>query len=238
MQLGSYLLGPNDTPENGIYTGDARVLAQDIPDESVDLIFTDPPYPKQYLHLYDWLANEAARILKPDGFLLTMCGQMYLDRIFALFQASPLSYFWKYEIGLSGWAGGVVWPYGNTSINIVVRSKPVLAYTKSAGVLPRTSTLSLFFGSGGDKRFHKWGQDVSSARYYIDCFSALGDIVVDPFVGGGTTAEACTVIRRCYLGFEIDPAVAETARRRVRQAQPPLFTLQPEQKELALENTN
>ena len=39
MKLGPYLLGPNDTPENGIYTGDARELAKAIPDESVDLIF-------------------------------------------------------------------------------------------------------------------------------------------------------------------------------------------------------
>ena len=42
--LGPYLLGPNNTPENGIYTGDAWELARAIPDESVDLIFTDPVY--------------------------------------------------------------------------------------------------------------------------------------------------------------------------------------------------
>lgn len=39
-----YLLGPNDSAENGIYLGDARVLADGIPDRSIDLILTDPVY--------------------------------------------------------------------------------------------------------------------------------------------------------------------------------------------------
>ena len=70
MMLGPYELGPNNTPENGIYTGDARELAKEIPDESVDLIFTDPPYKKQFQYLYEWLPGEAARVLKQDGFVL------------------------------------------------------------------------------------------------------------------------------------------------------------------------
>lgn len=223
-------LGPYEL--NRIYTGDARELAPAIPDESVDLIFTDPPYPREYLHLYEWLAVEARRVLKPDGFLLAMCGQMYLNEIFPML-SSHLDYFWKYEVGLSGWEGGVVWPHGNTEVNIVVRSKPILAYSKGRA-LPRTSTLSLFYGNGGDKRFHAWGQDVSSARYYIDCFSAPGDLVLDPFVGGGTTSAACIVIGRRWLAFEIDPDVAERARERVRNTQPPLPGLVVQQAEMDL----
>lgn len=231
MKLGPYLLGPNDENQ-GIYAGDAMELAKEIPDESVDLIFTDPPYPKKYLPCYEWLAEESARILKPGGFVLAMCGQPYLDKIFPM-MSSRLDYFWKYEVGLSGWGCGVVWPKGNTRVNIIVRSKPILAYSRGPA-LPRTSTLSLFYGSGGDKRFHVWGQDVVSARYYTDCFSAIGDVVLDPFAGGGTTAAACGLIGRKWLAFEIDPEVAEKARERVRNTQPPLFVQEPEQKELPL----
>lgn len=53
-----------------IYTGDARELAKAIPDGSIDLIFTDPPYPREFLPLYGWLAETAAQVLKPDGFML------------------------------------------------------------------------------------------------------------------------------------------------------------------------
>ena len=52
--LGPYLLGPNDENQ-GIYTGDARELAEAIPDESVDLIFTDPVYDR--IDDYRWLAE-------------------------------------------------------------------------------------------------------------------------------------------------------------------------------------
>jgi len=49
---------------NQIVTGDARVLAERIPDESIDLIFTDPVY--QNIDDYRWLAETAARVLKLD----------------------------------------------------------------------------------------------------------------------------------------------------------------------------
>ncbi|MBU1621856.1 MAG: hypothetical protein KJ604_20565, partial [Gammaproteobacteria bacterium] len=71
--LGPYLLGPNDTPENGIYTGDARELAEAIPDESVDLIFTDPVYDR--IDDYRWLAEAVARVLKQDRACLVWCAQ-------------------------------------------------------------------------------------------------------------------------------------------------------------------
>lgn len=50
---------------NQIYTGDARELAKAIPDESVDLIFTDPVYDR--IDDYQWLAETAARLLKPNS---------------------------------------------------------------------------------------------------------------------------------------------------------------------------
>ena len=53
---------------NHIYTGDAKELTKDIPNESIDLIFTDPVY--QNLDDYEWLAQEAARLLKPNSTLL------------------------------------------------------------------------------------------------------------------------------------------------------------------------
>ena len=223
-------IGPYDCCT--IITGDAEELAPAIPDESVDLIFTDPPYLREFLPLYGWLSELGARVLKPKAFLLAMCGGTYLDRIFGM-MGRHLDFFWKYEIGLTGWAAGVYWPGGNTRVNIIVRSKPLVAYAKG-DALPRTSTFGAFDGCGGDKRYHAWGQDEASTRYYIDCFSGVGELVVDPLCGGGTTPAMCVQLRRHYLAFEIDPDVAERARERVRNTQPPLFVMQPEQAEMEL----
>ncbi len=52
----------------------------------------------------------------------------------------------------------------------------------------------------------------------IKACSSLGDIVLDPFIGSGTTAEAALKNGRLVIGFEIRPDYIEIARRRIRLA--------------------
>lgn len=211
-RLGPFLLGPNDTPENGIYTGDARELAKAIPDGSVDLIVTDPPYTKEYLPLYSWLGKIAARVLKPQGFLLVYAGVYWKDEVMKRMREN-MAYYFDFVVVNSG-NSPILWHR-----KIISRHKSILAYAGD-GAKPRTNVLSFWRGGGEDKRYHTWGQDESSCRYYMDCFSKPGELVVDFFLGGGTTAYVAIVLGRRYLAFEIDPDVAETARQRVRNVQP------------------
>lgn len=51
--------------ENGVIVGDFREADGVVQDESVDLIFTDPPYDKQAVVLYSGLAEFASRVLRP-----------------------------------------------------------------------------------------------------------------------------------------------------------------------------
>lgn len=52
------------------------------------------------------------------------------------------------------------------------------------------------------------------AADHITSWSNAGDMVLDPFVGSGTTALAALELGRSVIGFEINPAYAEIARRR------------------------
>lgn len=54
-------------------------------------------------------------------------------------------------------------------------------------------------------------------------FTKAGDIVLDPFVGSGTTAIEASRLGRRYIGVELSPAVAEQAEGRIRQDQRALF---------------
>lgn len=195
----------------------ADVLQLPLADESVDLIFTDPPYTREALPIYGRLACEAMRILRPGAFLLIMAGGMYLNQVFRMLDESGLTFFWQYHVALTGWASGIVWTRSHPKTTINVRNKPIIAYSKGDNT-PRTSTISLFNGSGEDKRFHHWGQDVSSARYFIDCFSAEGDLVCDPMLGGGTTGVACQLLGRRFVGFDIDPAALKTSKNRLENS--------------------
>jgi len=227
--------GPNDSTENGIYIGDVREVGVDVADESVDLILTDPPYLREYIYLYAWLAEFAVRVLKPDGFLLAMCGDVYLNQTFRAFD-QYLHYFWLYQVHVTGNCPGIVWPHGNHKVSITVRDKHILAYSRQAGVLPRCSTIGSFVARARDKHWHKWGQDAVSFRYFCDCFSKPGDLVLDPFCGGGTTTVVCKQLGRRWLAFEIDPDAAETSRRRLAEVPMPLPGLGLSQRRLELEN--
>jgi len=212
-------LGPYEL--NSIITGDAKILAEEIPDESVDLIFTDPPYLKKFLPLYYSIFKISARILKQDGFLLIYVGGYWKDDIMASAR-QYLKYFWDY----------IVWEPHNSPVNwgrkTTCRNKSILAYTRKDGTgLPVTQVLSVWLGGGEDKRYHVWGQDESQARYFIDCFSSLGDIVLDFCAGGGTTPAMAKVLQRHYLAFETDPEIADLARQRVAQTHPPPSTPEP-----------
>jgi DNA modification methylase len=73
-----------------------------------------------------------------------------------------------------------------------------------------------------------------AARYYIDCFTAKDAVILDPFMGGGTTAYVCNQLGRPWLGFELDPANVEIAQRRLASVQPLLFP--PVHQQLAFED--
>ena len=67
---------------------------------------------------------------------------------------------------------------------------------------------------------------------YLTC-PRKEDLTLDFFCGGGTIPVAAKMLGRHFLAFEILPEVAEQARKRVRDAQIPLFTLEgPEQLEM------
>ncbi|EEQ57897.1 hypothetical protein CBFG_01607 [Clostridiales bacterium 1_7_47FAA] len=43
-----------------------------------------------------------------------------------------------------------------------------------------------------------------------------GDIVLDPFIGSGTTAVACIELGRQYIGYEINEGYFEVAQKRIQ----------------------
>jgi hypothetical protein len=52
-------------------------------------------------------------------------------------------------------------------------------------------------------------------RHWIRQVSEPGELIVDPFLGSGTTAAAAVLEGRRFLGCDIDPGCVETTRRRL-----------------------
>lgn len=200
---------------NLIHGNSIELAEQYITAGSVDLIFTDPPYPKEYHYCYEWLAKEAARVLKPDGFLITYAGPYWKHKVMMTL-GEYLDYYFDF----------ILMHKGNTSIlwtrRIITGYKSLLCYTlKESKALPVTNVLGKYDGTGGDKRFHRWGQEANTARYYIDVFSREDDLVVDYFLGAGTFAEVCKGLNRNFIGFEENTETFGIARARVDGAMVP-----------------
>ena len=53
--------------------------------------------------------------------------------------------------------------------------------------------------------------------WFIKLFTKSGDIVLDPFVGSGTTAVACKHLKRNFIGIEISEKYCKIAEERLRQ---------------------
>src|SRR4051794_14573310 len=60
---------------------------------------------------------------------------------------------------------------------------------------------------------------VELAHRLIRKFSFAGDVVLDPFVGSGSTTEAAVQAHRSSIGFEIEPAYYHRLRSKFRQQQ-------------------
>lgn len=188
-----------------------EIAVQKLGAGTVDLIYTDPPYAKKYLYCYEWLAQESVRVLKPSGFLITYCGPYWKDIVMG-YLGQCLQYF--YDFALIHGDTSMLWPR-----KVISGYKSLLCYhLKGEKPLPNTNVLGKYTHSAKDKRFHRWGQSELEARYYIDCFTREGDLVVDYFLGSGTTAEVCKRLNREFIGFEIDEDTYNMAQNRIDSA--------------------
>jgi site-specific DNA-methyltransferase (adenine-specific) len=173
---------------------------------SIDAIITDPPYPKEYLPLYGVLAERAALWLKPGGGLIAMAGQSYLPEILALI-TPHLQYHWM--LGYMAFGPHTqLWQR-----NIMSGWKPVLWFVK--GKYVGAKVFDVVRSDEQDKDHHEWGQSVSGTSVLIERFTRPGDVVLDPFVGGGATAVAALRLNRLFIGIDVDAAAIETTRARV-----------------------
>lgn len=63
---------------------------------------------------------------------------------------------------------------------------------------------------------------VELPKRLIKLYSFIHDVVVDPFVGSGTTCVASKMLRRRFIGIDLNPTYCEMARKRLSQVEWPL----------------
>lgn len=76
-------------------------------------------------------------------------------------------------------------------------------------------TYDIGFGSGDDKTNHPAVFPESLVQDHILSWSNEGDLILDPFMGSGTTAKMALLNKRNYIGFEISKEYVNIAKQRL-----------------------
>lgn len=191
-----------------LYCGDFREVCKDIPDNSVDIICTDPPYDHESLILYEDLAIVSQRLLKPQGVLLTYCGNLYIDTIHKML-SEHLQYVWTFAAMHGG---------GNATchkVNIYQTWKPIVFYMKNFQKAHWKRFADKISGSR-QKTHHKWEQCIDETKYFISALAPKENaVLLDPMMGAGTNILSGLELGMTCIGIDIDPTAHETTCARV-----------------------
>jgi len=267
--------------KNQIYAGDCLDVLKTFPDESVDLIFTSPPYadqrkktyggvsPDEYVEWFLPRARQFQRVLKPTGtFILNIKervvnGERHTYVIELILEMRKQGWLWTEEFiwhKKNSYPGK--WPNrfrDNWERLIQFNKSKKFNMYQDAVMVPvgdwakeRLSKLSQTdqkrdeskVGSGFGKNVSNWlgrsfvyptnvihlatecyNRNHSAAfpvelpKWFIKLFTQPGDLVLDPFVGSGTTALAAIQLARSYVGIDINPEYVEITKSRLSETQ-------------------
>ena len=177
--------------------------------ESLDAVFTDPPYPKEFLGCWDDLRRLADHALRPGGLVLALSGHMHLPEVMRrLAFEGTLRYRWM---------GALVWRTTRTMFHGPKVSngwKPFLAYSKP-GPAPDFYAADAFRAdpiTRSTQAKHVWGQDQALMNELAKEWLQPGWRVADPFCGAGSLLFAAQETGCSVLGCDTDPDHVNTTR--------------------------
>lgn len=201
-----------DEPDGLIICGDCRDILPEFPEKSVDLVLTDPPY---------GIANKW-KGGKGHGW-----GQARLEGIARnRWDVSPPSAETMGVI-LAAAEKQIIW--GGNYFNLppsrcwLIWNKPERGFTLAEAELAWTNADNVVrvfdWNRHAKDKFHPTQKPLPLFKWCLrQSWSEASHLVLDPYLGSGTTALACLSNNRCFIGIEISRGYCELAADRVRAA--------------------
>jgi len=205
------------TPVENVFKGSCIDHIQTLLDESIDIVFTDPPYGVDFqLNAYNnnfsrkikndsdcntamQLLNNMLSLIKPkikaDGQLYIFCSwQMYpifANIITEHFEIHNLIVWNKMIMGM----GDLSSNYGGMYELIIFAGNKREFTTRPKNIIECKFN---------DERFHNAQKPVSLIKSILEITTRSGDFIYDPFLGSGSTAVAAKQCKLNFGGAEID----------------------------------
>lgn len=238
-----------------LYCGDCLKEMRKIPDKSVHLILTDPPYgvgnfmkernvgihrlkgrdnfvldgwdnaeEREFETLMANFLKEAYRVLIPQGALV----------LFTSFQKVPMIQTHATETGFYYKTTGV-WHRTNPmprnmNLQFINSCDPWMYFLKTSKSSRKSGTfnnrgeavhdcISCAVVPQSEKEIsnHPTQKPEMLMRKFVELLSNAGEMVLDPFMGGGTTGVACIHARRNFIGIELNAEYFDRAKERLEK---------------------
>ena len=219
---------------NKIHHWDCLELMRLIPDKSIDLVLTDPPYGMSYqsswrIDKHNKIENdenidfiepfliEAYRVLKDDTHCYIFCNDYAISDFRKLAENiwfTPKRTLVRIKNNHS--SGDLEWDYANITEFCLFFHK----WRKELNWWRDRNTLYYDRESCDD---HPTVKSKQMIRYLIEKSSNKWDIVLDPFVWSWTTCVWAKESSRWYIGIEIDKGYCDSANKRLQYTQVWLF---------------
>ena len=224
-----------------IELGDCRKLFKDIPDNSVDLIATSPPYDNiegagyqvaqkdilflsMYSEFLDEVFDNMYRVLKPTGQIFfniksgtskkNLVTPHWIEFLESFKQFKLKSYIiWKYSGSFD--STKVRFHLDYEIIYHLSKTDDITIYHDPDEQDPLTSIWTIPHYIQKKDRKHPTQFPEALVERMIKRGSKEGDLVLDPFAGSGTTLAVAKKLGRQYIGFEINPHHFKTIQERL-----------------------
>ena len=207
--------------------GDCLERMKEIPDGSVDLVLTDPPYTTPTVTAFgrDIVRNyadfsiqesfvrclkaEFERILKPNAPVFIFCDDKYYPSIFKVFydwKSTQMIVWDKLNIGMGK-------PFRKRHELIFYANRAAMDYNRTEGISHYPTVLA--YKPVGRERVHGAQKPVELVTDLIKGFTNEESVVFDPFMGSGTAGVAAKNLGRDFIGIELDPDYFGIAQERI-----------------------
>ena len=192
-----------------------------IPYNRVDLVVTDAPYGINYFSGYYKDKNPHKKIVNDDVLFLP------LDELWRVLKPTGAIFaFFSHKKPLiderirntiiwvkNNWTAGDLYAdFGNQYESIAFLPKKDFKLRSK-----RFSNVWAFDRVPAHKLRHPTEKPLKLIMRLIEAGSNEGGVVLDIFMGSGTTAKACKCLKRDFIGFEIDKSYCEVAEKRLKQ---------------------
>lgn len=225
---------------NKVYCMDCLEGLKKIPDSSVDLILTDPPYSvnfdeksKNMVELFG--TNRKKQIKRDETYIeLKINYKFFASEFFRILKDKTHCYIFCADKQVVEWIKSMT-NVGFTYPNICVWIKNRQTFDLSCGYNYNYQTeLCLYFRKGARKLnklglsnvfkfntskslLHPAQKPLGIISFLINNSSNVDDIILDPFMGSGTTAFSCKTLKRNFIGFEISQEYVNICNKRLSQ---------------------